>query len=154
MPRPASHPCLALTTIGGLVLGCRGAPVALYPGPPRPATELALVEATNSSAAGFYAIDGIRVRASAVHLAPGRHEIWAHVRVHLLEDMMHYSIERYCGIGVDLAAGHGYQLRVVEEYRERNAAGSKVTVAAKVVDTSSGLEHHAGWCGGRPESLE
>jgi hypothetical protein len=124
--------------------------VALYAGPPRPLAELAVIEAPNSAQAGLYAVDGGAVRASAVHVEPGAHEIWSHVRVHLLEDMVQYTIDRYCGIAAQLEAGHTYQLRVVKEYGKRNAAGSEVKVAAKLVDADTELEYHASWCGKAP----
>lgn len=132
-------------------LGCLGAPRVLYDGPPRSESEIARLEAANSSQASFYGIDGHRVHGSIFLLEPGDHEVWAHVRVDIREDLMLYTIDLYCGIAVQLAAGRTYRLHPIKEFGKRDSLGSKVTVAARVAAVDGGPpEFRAAFCGNKP----
>ena len=138
---------LRLAVVALAALGCAGDPVPLYDGPQRPTTEVAQVVAVSPTRASIFGIDDTRRRGTAFELEPGVHRVWAHVREEHLENGWDYSIWMYCAIQAELAPGHRYELRSVNEVVKGKADTTELRVAAKLVDPATGAELHASYCG-------
>lgn len=141
--------CISLLVVA-LAVGCTSPPLQLYPGPPRPATEVAQLDAVNRSIARLFSVDGDRVRrAGSVLLEPGSHEVVAFVQVHHQENMSLFTITQYCYILVHFEAGSRYELYGVYDQVRADAVRTQLEVGAKIIDTTTGTEYHPSTCQGR-----
>jgi hypothetical protein len=90
-----------------LLQACAGAPIQTYPGPPRPAAEVALLRAGPDGA--IAEIDGAKTSGSAWALLPGSHEIRVNYRIYTTAPNMSWTIWTYCWVVLPAEAGQSYQ---------------------------------------------
>lgn len=118
-----------------------------YPGPPRPAEEIAVL--TETSNASVIEIDGESVSGNSWALLPGPHQVLMHVRTQTGAPNMNWTIWSYCQARFDAKAGERYQS--VVRMRKEVAPGLKerVRMEVGVVDAEEVMRGWAFGCDGK-----
>jgi len=144
-PRSSAYPAASLAVV--LVsAACMGKPTPLYPGPPRPLSEVAVLEAHYSASAKIIAIDQRKTRANAFLIEPGVHEVWVYVRGYVYDDLAGAEIRLYCGVRLPLEAGRTYHVRDFHEETVVGAAGTSAQISAQIVDVTTEQTFYASQC--------
>jgi hypothetical protein len=132
--RPCLHLVLALLASG---VGCSGTLRQAYPGPERPAAEVAVLRETTQ--ATVWAIDGARAGGfgSGLAILPGYRDVVLRVRLHTATFNVGWTIWTYCRVGLQAKPGTEYLSRV--RMRTKRVPG-----LADRVDLEIGIEEVGG----------
>jgi hypothetical protein len=103
-----------VSIVGVLAIGliaCAGGavgPAQVYPGPERPASEVAVLQTMSN--ARVVGIDGAQVSGRSFTLLPGQHEVWLYIAEP--HGQASRTIWSHCRVAFDAEAGQQYQSRL------------------------------------------
>lgn len=141
---------LGLLALLELAAAC--APTPMYPGPERPASEVALLR--GSSNASIHAIDGVHVAGVSWALLPGEHEVWLRVRIVTHAPNMQWDVWSYCRVPLRAVAGEEYVGRVRTHKEIAPGLAEKVTIEIGIADSQGAMGALAAGCSGKRPRFE
>lgn len=134
--------------VGCATIGC--GPTKLYPGPQRPDSEVALLQA--SSEARVIAIDDAPVMGSSWTLLPGRHDVWLRVRLFSQAPNMHWTVWSYCNAAFLAEPGSTYSTRVRAKKEIGSGLSERIEMEVGIADSDGALHAAVQTCTAeRPE---
>jgi hypothetical protein len=133
-------------TRGGIALlvaiaaaGCASTPIALYEGPPREQSEIAVIRRSASRAdLKVFRVDARDTRGMEWHVAPGPHRVWVELKLYGEAMNVSFTAWTYCSIDFEAEAGGTYRI-LSENDQRRQAVDTEVTLGVRLVDANDDL---------------
>ena len=147
--KPSALRRIASSAVGVVVAGCSAAPTALYPGPARDRSEIAVIRRSGTADLRVLGIDDVGTRGYEWHVEPGPHRIWVELVQHGTAMNVNFKGWTYCSIDFEADAGGDYRVVSASDQSPAGGGDTAVTLGMQIVDASGQPVAVSSSCSGR-----